>query len=147
MLGFTRQGRRKEALEQLADAVGLAEPGGWVRPFVEAGPPMAQLLAQLPKGDQGRRFVEQLRRSLEDKAGASARLQEVRQPLIEPLTNRELDVLEHLAKRMYDKEIAEALSISIGTVKTHLKHIYEKLDVPNRRHAVIKAEELGLLQK
>ena len=146
-LALARQGRRKEALEQLADAVGLAEPGGWVRPFVEAGPPMAQLLAQLPKGDQGRRFVEQLRRSLEDKAGASARLQEVRQPLIEPLTNRELDVLEHLAKRMYDKEIAEALSISIGTVKTHLKHIYEKLDVPNRRHAVIKAEELGLLQK
>jgi LuxR family maltose regulon positive regulatory protein len=66
--------------------------------------------------------------------------------LVEPLTNRELDTLQLLAQRLYDKEIAKALSVSIWTVRTHVKHIFEKLHVGNRRQAVLKAEELGLLE-
>jgi DNA-binding NarL/FixJ family response regulator len=68
------------------------------------------------------------------------------QPLIEPLTNRELDVLELLAKRYYDKEIANQLSVSVPTVKTHIGHILQKLDVGNRRAAADKARELGLIE-
>ena len=68
------------------------------------------------------------------------------QPLIEPLTNRELDVLELLARRLYDKEIADELSVSIPTVKTHISHILQKLDVGNRRAAADKARELGLIE-
>jgi LuxR family maltose regulon positive regulatory protein len=64
---------------------------------------------------------------------------------VEPLTNREFEVPELLVERMYDKEIAKTLSISVGTVKTHLKHIYAKLEVPNRRLAVTRAQELGIL--
>ena len=60
--------------------------------------------------------------------------------------NRELEVLEFLAKRLYDKEIAKELGISVETVKTHVKHIREKLDVANRREAATKALELGLLR-
>ena len=68
------------------------------------------------------------------------------QPLIEPLTNRELDVLELLARRLYDKEIADELSVSVPTVKTHISHILQKLDVGNRRAAAEKARELGLIE-
>jgi DNA-binding NarL/FixJ family response regulator len=67
-------------------------------------------------------------------------------PLIEPLTNRERDVLELLVKRLYDKEIANELSVSIPTVRTHISHILQKLDVGNRRAAADKAMELGLIE-
>ena len=68
------------------------------------------------------------------------------QTLIEPLTNRERDILELLGQRLYNKEIAGQLSVSVETVKTHLQNIFQKLGVSNRREAVSKAVELGLLE-
>jgi DNA-binding NarL/FixJ family response regulator len=65
--------------------------------------------------------------------------------LIEPLTNREQDTLELLAKRLQNKEIADKLGVSEETVKTHVKHILQKLFVSNRREAIEKARELGLI--
>ena len=68
------------------------------------------------------------------------------EPLIESLTNRELDVLELLARRLGDKGIANELFVSVPTVKTHIRHILQKLDVENRRGAADKARELGLIE-
>jgi LuxR family maltose regulon positive regulatory protein len=68
------------------------------------------------------------------------------QPLLEPLTNRELDTLELLGKRLSNKEIARELSLSVETVKTHLQNIFQKYGVDNRRDAIDKARELGLLE-
>lgn len=67
--------------------------------------------------------------------------------LLEPLTNREMDILELLDRRLYNKEIAVNLGISIETVKTHVKHIFQKLNATNRREAITKAAELKLLKE
>ncbi|MEA3375272.1 MAG: LuxR C-terminal-related transcriptional regulator [Chloroflexota bacterium] len=72
--------------------------------------------------------------------------EEVSQPVIEPLTERELEVLEELSRGLTNPEIAERLMVSLNTVKTHTRNIYGKLGVRNRTEAVVRAQELGLLE-
>lgn len=71
----------------------------------------------------------------------------IQNSLVEPLTNRELEILELLAQRLQNKEIADKLFVSIETVKTHLNNIYQKLQVSNRREAVNQARRLGILTR
>lgn len=147
-LALEKQGSTVEALEVLNEAVELAEPGGWIRPFIEIGPTMAGMLARLPDQQRETRFVTQIRSNfgvakvgLTPVGGTGL----VQQPLVEALTNREHDVLVLLSQRLSDKEIAAQLSISVATVRTHLKHLYAKLGVQNRRQAVLESKELGIL--
>ena len=148
--------RSDEALTALEEAVSLAEPAGWVRPFVELGSPMAELLKRLLRQKVHTEFVEKLLAAFSDKqTGPSLPTSPsphpqvppstLPQPLVEPLTNRELDILELLARRLQNKEIAEELFISKETVKTHLNNIYQKLNVTNRLNAVEKAKSMGIL--
>ena len=142
--------RVDEALTILERAVDLAEPGGWIRPFVELGPPMADLLKRLMSKSIAVDYIEKLLAGFSDPR-FEARTQipnpksEIPNSLIEPLTNRELDILELLAERLQNKEIADKLFVSTETVKTHLVNIYQKLNVSNRRKAVEKAKTLGIL--
>jgi len=69
------------------------------------------------------------------------------QPLVQPLTNRELEILDLLEQRQRNKEIAAELSISPETIKKHLYNIYGKLNVSGRRQAVEKAQTLGILSR
>jgi LuxR family maltose regulon positive regulatory protein len=145
-----RQGDRQTALELLGQAVALAEPGGFVRLFVDLGPPMASLLERLrwqggARGSLAVAYITNILTAFETKAGGRTMDVTSSSALVESLTPRELDVLALLGRRLSNKEIAAELVISPETVKTHALNIYRKLDVRNRRHAVTRARELGLL--
>jgi LuxR family maltose regulon positive regulatory protein len=156
-LTYEKQGRDDEALSILERALILAQPGGFIRPFLEPGPPVADLLKRLKKenGDTG--FIDQIltvfKQDEEEGVDEGSDVQappppaERAQPLIEPLTDRELETLEFLNQGLYRKEIADKLCISPETVKTHLKNVYQKLGVGTRREAVSRARALGILPR
>jgi LuxR family transcriptional regulator, maltose regulon positive regulatory protein len=130
------------ALSSLDRALSLAEPEGYVRIFVDEGPPMAALLrAAARRGPTG--YVRRLLAALDGTAGVVP----VQRGLIDPLSARELDVLRLLGSDLDGPEIARELVVSLNTVRSHTKNIYAKLGVNNRRSAVRRAEELDLLSR
>jgi LuxR family maltose regulon positive regulatory protein len=140
---FDGQGDRVGALASLSQAVTLAQPSRFIRLFADFGPQMGNLLKDVHASGIAMGFVEQILAAIGQAKSVAASVR--RDGLIEQLTDRELEVLGLLAQRLSDKEIAERLIISAGTVKRHTHNIYEKLDVGSRRDAVAKAESLGLL--
>jgi LuxR family maltose regulon positive regulatory protein len=142
---LTRQrlGDIPAALACLERAVTLAEPEGYVRVFVDEGPPMASLLTALAKQGTAGNYVRRLLAAL----GETGHDSPVKQALIEPLSERELDVLRLLGTELDGPAIARELMVSLNTVRTHTKHIYAKLAVTNRRAAVRRAQELDLLSR
>jgi LuxR family maltose regulon positive regulatory protein len=155
-LALEKQGQTDEALGVLGEALTLARPGGWIRPFVEAGPAMAGLLGRLDGTHDEDGFIGRLLAAFERGGGAASRhtplaMSAAPAPAGDPaapdaLTNRELDILELLAQRLQDKEIADRLSIAPQTVNYHLKSLYQKLGVHGRRQAVDRAVEAGILK-
>ena len=149
------QGDKPAALAKLTDALALAEPGGFIRVFVDLGPRMADLLTRLLERHVAVDYIAKLLSAfttVEPEAGLSVSLRPHAAPpalhpsaLDEPLTTREIEVLELLGQRLQDKEIASHLGIAPTTVKTHLQHLYQKLCVNTRSQAVSKAHALGLL--
>jgi LuxR family maltose regulon positive regulatory protein len=139
---------KDKAVQLLGEALALAEPGGFIRLFVDEGEPMAQLL--LEAGSQGvnldyigkllAAFEAEVQTS-EDKPGLPhAKL------LIEQLSERELEVLQLIAQGLSNHVISERLFLALSTVKGHNRIIFDKLHVQNRTEAVARARELGLLQ-
>jgi LuxR family maltose regulon positive regulatory protein len=129
------------AVASLHRAVTLAEPEGYVRIFADEGLPLASLLRAVAKQGAAPGYARQLLAAVskaEDAAPAA-------QGLIEPLSARELDVLRLLGTDLDGPEIARELIVSLNTVRTHTRNIYAKLGVNNRRAAVRRASELGLL--
>ncbi len=131
------------ALDSLARAVALAEPEGYVRVFIDEGPPMAALLKLAAKGRKAPSYVRRLLAAVVTVEGRAT----VGQPLIEPLSERELEVLRLLGSELDGPEIARELTVSLATVRTHTRSIYAKLGVNSRRAAVRRAAELSLLSR
>jgi LuxR family maltose regulon positive regulatory protein len=129
--------------ERVERALTLAEPGGYVRTFVEAGPAMAGLLEAAAKRRVAPTYVRELLAAF----GRGADRSSVNQGLIEPLSERELDVLRLLATDLDGPDIARELVVSLNTVRTHTKNVYAKLGVNNRRAAVSQAMALDLLSR
>ena len=123
-LAFDARGDTPRALDALRRAVALAEPEGYVRVFDYLGPRLHALREALATG--------------------SAPPRPQQQGLVDPLSDRELDVLRLLRSDLSGPDIARELMVSLNTMRTHTKNIYTKLGVNNRREAVRRADELGL---
>ena len=136
------QGDLPAALETLQRALTLAEPEGYVRVFVDEGAPMVTLLRAASKQAIAPSYVRRLLA-----AGQATEDNRTVGRLIEPLSDRELEVLRLLGTELDGPEIARELVVSLNTVRTHTKNIYAKLGVTNRRAAVRRAEELDLLAR
>lgn len=137
------QGDIRAALGPLERALALAEPEGYVRIFVDEGPLMAQLLQEAVRHSQ--RVTPSYVRRLLSALGKTQDTAPTKQVLIEPLSERELQVLRLLGSDLSGPQIARELMVSLNTINTHTKNIYTKLGVNNRRAAVHRAEELHLL--
>jgi LuxR family maltose regulon positive regulatory protein len=148
------EGQREAALTLLEPVLAWAEPRGYIRLFADLGPRMAGLLEQLRRQGVAPDYIAQVLAAFPDETKDQGRTTKAPEPslvvrpsssVIEPLTNRELEVLELMAQRFTNQEIAVQLVISVGTVKQHTHNIYQKLNVKGRRQAAAKATELGIL--
>jgi LuxR family maltose regulon positive regulatory protein len=137
---------KNEAAQLLREALALAEPGGFVRTFVDEGLPMAQLLSEVAAQGIMPDYTGKLLAAFEDATKDERRKTEpCASSLVEPLTRRELEVLQLISQGLSNREIAERLFLALDTVKGHNRRIYGKLHVRRRTEAVSRARELGLL--
>lgn len=135
-------GKKDEALNVLEKTLSLAEPGDYIRIFVDEGPPMKVLLREAKTRGIAPDYVPKLLAAFEtdhNQVGTDSP-----PSLVEPLSERELEVLRLLKTELSGPEIANQLVIALSTLRTHTQNIYSKLGVSNRREAVRKAEGLNL---
>ena len=138
---YWAQGHREIALTSLQWALQVAEPEGYVRIFVDEGEVMKMILSEAIKQDISSVYSRQLLVAFENFSETSP----TSQPLIDPLSERELEILQLLADGLSNHEVCEHLFIALNTVKGHNRNIYQKLQVKRRTEAVARARELGLI--
>jgi LuxR family transcriptional regulator, maltose regulon positive regulatory protein len=143
-------GAMDEAAQLLGDALALAEPGGFVRIFVDEGTPMARLLSEAAARGIAPDYTARLLAAFgaeEQRSEDGSHLPPAppAQPLAEPLSQRELEVLRLIAQGLSNREIGERLFLAVDTVKGHNRRIFGKLMVQRRTEAVAKARSLGIL--
>jgi len=141
-------GEKDKAVQLLYDALTIAESAGFIRLFVDEGPPMAHLLSQAAALGMLPDYIEKLLavfKAEEYKREDISSLPSPAQPLIEPLSPRELEVLHLMAAGLSNQEMCERLFLALSTVKGHNRNIFGKLQVQRRTEAVARARELGLL--
>ena len=149
-IAYDMGGERGRAADITADALALAEPGGYIRIFLDEGDRMARLVSEA--GDRGSRtpyvkkvlsaFVGERREG--DFEHVPANQYQGSNSLTEPLSPREKEVLVLLAEGLSNREICDRLFLALDTVKGHNRRIFGKLDVKSRTEAVARARKLGL---
>ena len=152
-LAFQARGDQEEALGALARALSLAEPGGYMRVFLDEGAPMAVLLRHAVGRGIAAGYAGKLLAGFADSSQAIAVGPDASRPegsgapagLLDPLSGREMEVLRLLATGLSSTEIAGELIVSVNTIRSHVKSIYGKLDVHGRMEAVQQARKLGLM--
>lgn len=141
-------GEKDQALHLLVDALAMAEPAGFIRLFLDEGLPMASLLSEAMALGRMPDYIRKLLTAWEAEKQQSENTSSPpppAQPLLEPLSERELEVLRLVAAGLSNQEISERLFLVLGSVKGHTHKIFGKLGVQRRTEAIARARELGLL--
>jgi LuxR family maltose regulon positive regulatory protein len=139
-------GEKDKAVQLLGDTLALAEPGGFIRTFVDEGLPMAQLLSEAAARGVKQDYIGKLLAAFESDSQSEDKPDlPSAQPSNELLSQRELDVLRLIAEGLSNQEICERLFLALDTVKGHNRRIFNKLQVQRRTEAIARARELGLL--
>jgi LuxR family transcriptional regulator, maltose regulon positive regulatory protein len=150
-------GEKDQAVHFLNEALSLAEPGGFIRIFVDEGPQMAQLLREAASHGIMPDYINKLLEVLKEERQSALVCYQASPPkngskglssssnLIEPLSKRELEILQLISKGFSNQEISQRLFLALSTIKGHNRAIFEKLQVQNRTEAVAHARELDLL--
>ena len=147
-LAYQSTGQTEQAMESFEHVLNLAEPKGFIRIFVDEGQPMASLLYEALKREIAPEYVQRLLAAFpvtEPEGVTSTKSQVDQSGLIEPLSDREIDVIQLIAKGLTNQEISNKLFLSMHTVKTHTRNIYSKLGAHHRAEAVAKARAFGIL--
>ena len=142
-LAHHARGNKAQALASLKRGLTLAEPEGYVRIFVDEGQVMTELLTGMSEVEGSKEYIRKLLSAFGKQS--DAHLPTPSQPLIDPLSDRELEVLRLVAHGLSNDEISKRLFLSVSTVKGHNLRIFGKLQVKSRTEAVARARELGLL--
>jgi LuxR family maltose regulon positive regulatory protein len=153
-IALNELGRNDEARQALAQALSLAEPGGYIRLFVDKGKPMQQSIEDYrswslkQSGDSPypmHEFVEKILAAFApSKTSAETHSGNQNLQMIDPLSQRELEVLQLICQGLSNQEICERLYLALDTVKGHNRRIFEKLQVHRRAEAIARARELNL---
>ncbi len=154
-IAYHMQGDLPAALLLLKHALMLAEPEGYVRMFLDEGSSMEQMLREASAREIMPGYTDKLLAAFEaenqikeDKSGLPSTLPEGRRssnPLVEPLSQRELEILKLIALGLSNREIGERLFLALDTIKGHNRKIFDKLQVQSRTEAIARARELGLI--
>jgi len=132
---------RERAKSYVLDALTMAAPEDFRRPFLEAGMEIGKLISETAPTPLS--FAGQLATSMRATPETQSAGPPVEPGPVEPLSKREREIMAHVARGMSNAEIADALFVSVGTVKWHVNNIFSKLDVKNRTSAINRARELG----
>jgi LuxR family transcriptional regulator, maltose regulon positive regulatory protein len=131
----------EQAFATLEHALELAEPEGYVRAFADEGAPMARLLRRMLTRSSASEYVHRLLDALGESVNIAP---SIASKLIEPLSQRELEVLRLIVDGATNQEIAQELVLTVNTVKRHISNIFSKLQVSNRAQSIARARELNL---
>ena len=148
-------GEKDKAVQLLGEALALAEPGGFIRIFVDEGEPMRLLILDFrlsiekqPRGQDHELlgYVDKLLAAFEQPAAMpQSQIANHKSQMLEPLSQRELEILKLITQGLSNREIGERLFLALDTVKGHNRRIFDKLQVQSRTEAIARARELGLL--
>ncbi len=141
-------GEKDRAVRLLGDALTMAEPGGFIRMFVDEGQPMAHLLRETLDRGIAPNYVRRLLTAFSmvgKQQAVSAQTRAPHSDSVEPLSQREAEILQLIAQGLSNGEISKRLFLALNTIKGHNQKIYSKLQVQSRTEAIARARELGLL--